>query len=169
MPSFWRGGHGAGRGRLHTESVPLDEALSATPAVAVVAERGDHGHFTGTGGKLAAKRKRARVGRVGRKEYEVDPEFAPWERWGKAWASHRRGELAQLHGGEISAEVGALVEDEGLCRARSRFGHMRFASTMDREWSREARAESTEARQLAKDAWQLAALEASARPRGPVD
>ena len=37
----------------------------------------------------------------------------------------------------------------------------------DRDWSREARAESTEARQLAKDAWQLAALEAAARPAPP--
>lgn len=165
---FWRAGHGAGSGRLHTETVPLDEARPAAPAVAAPPERTALGQFTAEGAKLAAKRKRARVGRIGRKGYESDPEFAPWERWGKGWASHRRGELATMHGGEISAAVGALVEDEGLCRARSRFAHMKYATTKDREWSKEARAESTEARQLAKDAWQLAALEAAGRPRRPL-
>lgn len=165
---FWREGHGAGSGRLHTESTPFDEARSATPAVADRPERGPDGRFLP--GNAAGLSKRARVGRVGRKGYEADPEFAPWERWGKAWASHRRGELAKLHGGEISAAVGAIVEDEGLCRARSRFAHMKYATTKDRDWSKEARAESTEARQLAKDAWQLAALECGERKdRGLVD
>ena len=161
---FWREGHGAGRGRMHTESIPFDEARPAAPAVAVAPERTALGQFTREGAKVAAQRKRARVGRVGRKGYEADAEFAPWERWGKAWASHRRGELAAMHGGQISAEVGAIVEDEGLCRARSRFAHMKYATTKDTTWSKEARAESTEARQLAKDAWQLAALEAAGRP-----
>ncbi len=164
---FWRTGHGAGRDRLHTETTPLDEARAATPVTADRPERDTSGRFVR--GNTAARSKRARVGRLGRKAYETDPEFAPWERWGKAWASHRRGELAKLHGGEISAAVGAIVEDEGLCRSRSRFAHAKFAATKDREWSKEARAESTEARQLAKDAWQLSALECAGRPRRPAD
>ena len=163
--TFWRAGRGSAAGRTVTESTPGDELRPAAPAVAVLPERTPLGQFTPTGAALAARRKRARVGRVGRRSYETDPEFAPWERWGKAWASHRRGELAKCHGGEISAEVGALVEDEGLCRARSRFAHAQYAATKDREWAREARAESTEARQLAKDAWEIAAREGAVRPR----
>ena len=161
-PPFWHAGHGAGRGRLHTESTPLDEARPATPADPDRLDRGADGRFRP--GNRAGLAQRARVGRIGRRSYETDPEFAPWERWGRGWAAHRRGELATMHGGQISAAVGAIVEDEGLCRSRSRFAHMKFAMTKDRDWSKEARAESTEARQLAKDAWQLAALEAEGRP-----
>ena len=164
---FWREGHGAGAGRMHTESIPFDEARSATPADTVRSQHGPDGRFLPK--NTVALAKRARVGRIGHRDYESDEEFAPFDRWGKAFAAHRRGELAKLHGGELSAAVGAVVEDEGLCRARSRFAHMKFATTKDRDWSREARAESTEARQLAKDAWQLAALEAAARPKGNVD
>lgn len=159
--TFWRAGHGSGTGRMHTESIPLDEARPAAPAITAPPQRNALGRFVV--GNTEATKKRARVGRLGRKAYDADPEFLPYERWGKAWASHRRSELAHLHGGEISAAVGALVEDEGLCRARSRFAHMKYATTKDRDWSREARAESTEARQLAKDSWSLAALEREER------
>ena len=160
---FWREGHGQGAGRLHTESVPLDEARAASPAPTDRQERDTLGRFVR--GNTAGLARRARVSRVGRRTYESDSEFAPYDKWGRGWSAYRRSELAKLHGGELSAAVGAVVEDEGLCRARSRFAHMKFATTKDREWSREARAESTEARQLAKDAWQLAALEAAARPK----
>jgi hypothetical protein len=75
---WWREGHGQGAGRLHTETTPWDEARPATPVDADRPERDALGRFQP--GNTAGLAKRARVGRLGRRSYESDPEFASFER-----------------------------------------------------------------------------------------
>lgn len=99
---------------------------------------------------------------------KADPAFAVYAAWGKRYAAHRRGELAQAHGGSISAGVGALVESASLALAASRFLSAKAAETGDPELFKRSSALANDARQNELAAWELASREAKARPQGPA-
>lgn len=100
----------------------------------------------------------------------VDPRYRPFARWGARYGAHRRQELAELHGGKISAGVGAMVESAALALAASRFVHLLAAETGDPELFKQAAGMASTARQDELAAWELAAREAAGRPRpSPVD
>jgi hypothetical protein len=73
--------------------------------------------------------------------------------------------LAQLHGGSVSAGVGAIVESAAQTLAASRFVHLLAAETGDAELFKQAATLASTARQHELAAWELAAREAGARPR----
>jgi hypothetical protein len=94
-----------------------------------------------------------------------DPKVRPFLAWGRRYASHRRRELAQAHGGSISAGVGALIESAALALGASRYLHALGAETGDPEILKRASALANDARQNELAGWELAAREAAARPR----
>jgi len=77
--------------------------------------------------------------------------------------------MAQAHGGEISAGVGAMLESAAMALAASRYLHSKGAETGDADLLKRASALANDARQNELAAWELAAREAAARPRAPVD
>jgi hypothetical protein len=99
---------------------------------------------------------------------KADPVYQTCARWGSRYAAHRRAELAKAHGGELSAGVGALVESAGNALADSRYVRAKAAEKGDPALFKLAASLATEARQCELAAWELAAREAAARPRGDV-
>lgn len=82
---------------------------------------------------------------------------------GRRYASHRRAELASLHGGEISAGVGAMVESAGELLASARYWSARSIAEGDPDFARLAATLTAGSRQAERDAWEIAAREAAAR------
>jgi hypothetical protein len=73
-------------------------------------------------GNTAGVAKRVRPGVRGALALEnLDPRFRLFARWGARYGSQRRRELAELHGGAMSAGVGAIVESAAQALAASRF------------------------------------------------
>lgn len=159
-----RTGHGAGKGTPHVEVLPPDELPPASPEATARADRDAAGRFA-AGNSVASARKLRPTKGGALAAAVVDPAFVPYARWGKRYAAHRRAELAKLHGGSISAGVGALVESEALAMAASRFVHQRAAETGDADMFKRAAALATESRQAALAGWELAARESASRPR----
>ncbi len=162
----WRKGR-PGRGDVaRIEVLPGDELPAATPANAEPRQRDSLGRFQP--GNTAARAQRLRPGVCGlARIHETAPEFRPFARWGSRYATHRRAELARAHGGEISAGVGAIVESAALTMAASRFLQWKASQTGDAELFKESSQLASTARQHELAAWELAAREAKARPRGP--
>lgn len=158
-----RKGHGTGRGVPRIEVLPADELPPVTPALTVRPERGPDGRFLP--GNTAARSQRVRPGPRGTGALKADPAFAVYERWGKRYAAHRRGELAKAHGGAISAGVGALVESASLALAASRYLAALAAQTGDAELFKRSSALANDARQNELAAWELASREAKVRPK----
>jgi hypothetical protein len=154
------------RGPVHVEALRSDELPPATPATAVRSDRDASGRFVP--GNTAGVAKRMRPGLCGAMALDsVDPRYRAFARWGARYGAHRRRELAQLHGGSISAGVGAMVESAAQAMAASRFVQLLAAETADAELFKQAAALATTARQDELAAWELAAREAAARPRAP--
>lgn len=144
--------------------LPPDELPSATGSDSDRPQRTPDGRWAL--GNTEARRNRVRPGRSGLAGIDATlPEFKPFARWGGRYASHRRTELAQSHGGQVSAGVGAIIESAGLAMAASRFLHSRAAQTGDAELFKQAAALAQTARQHELAAWELAAREAAARPK----
>ncbi|MES1186324.1 MAG: hypothetical protein ABUL60_21115 [Myxococcales bacterium] len=159
-----RSGHGNGVGSPRIEVLPADELPSVTPALAVRPDRDANGRFVA--GNTAGAAKRVRPGIRGALALGLaDPRYRRFARWGARYATHRRRELAELHGGKISAGVGAMVESAALALAASRFVHLLAAETADTELFKQAAAMASTARQDELAAWELAAREAAGRPR----
>jgi hypothetical protein len=165
--SFVRTGHGAGSGTPHVEVSPPDELSPATPAITVRAERNTNGTFAA--GNTVARSKRCRVGNRGSTAVRTDPSYAPFERYGKRYASHRRSELALAHGGTISAGVGGLIETASVQLAQSRFLAAKAAETADGAMMKLSSGLANDARQNELAAWELAAREAKTRGLEPYD
>lgn len=171
-----RAAHGRSRefGRVTaSETVPARELPPASPVVAGPSDRDERGRFVRGNG--AHQRKRVRPGARGRVSSEAlglttHQSYAAFERWGRRYAAHRRAELATLHGGELSAGVGALVESAALALAASRYLYALGAAvplTKSRATKADFLAQAArlqaEARATERDAWAIAALEAEAR------
>jgi hypothetical protein len=71
--------------------------------------------------------------------------------------------MAQLHGGELGSEVCALIVDSWELRGDARYLAAQARATGDADLSRAAASLLASARQAARDAWQMAALEAETR------
>lgn len=156
-------GRSAEGGRLTASEVPpVDELRPASPAQTARAERSKDGRFAKGNG--VARMRRTRVGPSALAGFEVHPKFQAFRAWGRRYASHRIGELAKLHGGEVSAAVGSLVESAALNLAASRFLHAIAASqpSAAKVFLLASRLADS-ARGHERDAWQLASLEAAAR------
>lgn len=167
--SAWRAAHGKAAklgSLLVSETLPSDELSPATPADPAQPDRDSNGRFIR--GNRSGKSKRLRVGVKGHLAHLEAQADAAWRaamKWGRRYAAHRRAELAQLHGGEISAGVGALVESEGMLLASSRYWHARGMAENSADHCKLAATLEAQARGCKRDAWELAAREAAARPK----
>lgn len=154
---------------LRPEVLRPDELPPASPSLAARAGRGPDGRFTR--GNTEQRSKLVRPGPRGYAGIAVDASFAPFQGWGRRYASARRAELAAAHGGHLSAGVGALVESAGAQLAASRWCHAKASEKGDAALFKQASALANDARQNELAAWELAAREAKARSvkAGPVD
>ena len=158
-----RSGHGRGAGVPRIEVLPADELPSASHAITDRPDRGADGRFVP--GNRAARAGLVRPGPRGHTGAEIHPDYVPFARWGKRYASHRRRELAAAHGGSLSAGVSALIESAGVQLAASRYLAGRAAQTGDPDLFRRSSALANDARQNELAAWELAAREASVHTR----
>jgi hypothetical protein len=159
-----RTGHGSGTGQPRIEVLPPDELPSATPVLAGRSNRDAAGRFAP--GNTEGQNKRVKPGVRGALGLErADARYKPFARWGARYGAHRRRELAQAHGGSISAGVGAIVESAAQAMAASRFVQMLAAEKGDAELFKQASSLASTARQHELAAWELSAREAQARPR----
>ena len=165
-----RKGHGTGAGVPRIEVLPPDELPAATCIAAVPTDRGQDGRFTA--GNAASRSRRFKVSKRGFTGLDkADPRYRTFARWGRSYAAHRRREIAQAHGGSISAGVGAMVESAALAMAASRFVSCLAAETGDPLLFKQASALANDARQNELAAWELAARESKVRLANapPVD
>jgi len=170
--SAWQAASGNARDHgsiLGSAVCPADELSepTATPTDTVRRDRGEHGHFAA--GNDIAKAKRVRSGPRGAlAQLEAsgqDPAWIAAARWGRRYSAHRRAELARAHGGELSAGVGTIVESAAALLADARYWRAKAIAAGDPELSRLSAQLTAQARGCERDAWELAAREAAARPR----
>lgn len=158
-----RKGHGNGAGSPRIEVLPPDELPSATGSITVRSERTPDGRFAAGNTVSKSGRLRPRIGVT--VSLETDSAIRPYLKWGRRYAAHRRNELALMHGGTISAGVGALIETASLELAHSRYLAARAAETCDADTMKRAASLADSARQNELAAWELAAREAKAPGR----
>jgi hypothetical protein len=159
-----RTGHGNGAGMPRIEVLPPDELPPATGALAVRPDRGHDGRFTA--GNTVGRMRRVRPDSRGLPALPaMSPAYAPFARWGRRYGAHRRRELAQAHGGEISAGVAAIIESAALAMAASRSLQSVASLSGDVEIFRQSSQLASTARQHELAAWELAARERAARPK----
>ncbi len=159
-----RSGHGVGAGSPRIEVLPPDELPPATPGLPVRAGRDAQGRFVR--GNAEGQSKRVKPGVRGALGLDkADPRYKVFARWGARYGAYRRRELAQAHGGRISAGVGAIVESAAQAMAASRFVQALASETGDPELFKQAAALASTARQHELAAWELAAREAQAQPK----
>lgn len=149
-------------GALRPAVLPPDELPSVGPALAVRAGRDSLGRFVA--GNREQRGKLVGPGPRGHVSLPVDPGFAPFRKWGRRYAAHRRTELATAHGGQLSAGVSALLETAGEQLAASRYLHAKASEKGDAALFKQSSALGNDARQNELAAWELAAREAKARP-----
>jgi hypothetical protein len=164
-----RAAHGTGRPALvRVEVMQADELPPARPALTDRSGRGADGRFVR--GNTEARAQRVHPGARGLVGLDkTDKAVRPFLAWGRRYASHRRRELAALHGGACSAGVGAMIESAGLALAASRYLHAKGAETGDPDLLKRASALANDARQAELASWELASREAAARPRPAFD
>lgn len=169
----WPGAHGtaADQGRLlASETCPADELPPATQPLTDRCDRTPDGRFAPGNG--AARARRIRTGPRGALAALIaqgDPIYQAAAKWGRRYGSHRRAELAQAHGGQISAGVGAMVESAAEMMADARYWRARAIAEGDPDHVRLAAQLLAQARGAERDAWELAAREAAARPPAPTE
>jgi hypothetical protein len=158
-------GRAAELGRLTaSECPPVDELPPATPAPTVRKDRDANGRFLP--GNAVAQHSRAKAGPQGallKLDAQADPQWKAARQWARRGARHRIAEMAKLHGGEIGSEVCALIVDSWEMRGDARYLAAMARATGDTDLSRAAATLLASARQAARDAWQMAALEAVER------
>lgn len=171
LKNGFRSAHGtaAKLGRLTaSECPPADELPSALGSDPGRQDRTTDGRFA-PGNRLArqAKARAGARGALAALDARADASWQAARRWARRGAQHRVTELAVLHGGELSAGVCALVSDEWEMRGDARYLAARARAEGDADMARTAASLLAGARQAARDAWQIAALEAQARPKQP--
>lgn len=169
MSGGFRKAHGkaAELGRLTaSECPPVDELRPARGGLTDRPDRGPDGRFVP--GNRAARRQLGRVhpaGALAQLEAKADPAWRAARRWGQRAAAHRIRELAALHGGELSSAVCRLLRSAARLAADAEYLSRRAAAESNPELLKVAKQLDDSARQSERDAWQLAALEAAARPK----
>jgi len=162
-----RAAHGNAKrlGRIAvTECPPVDELPPASPAETDRKDRGNDGRFApGNGIARHSKTRSGPQGALLGLDAKADPAWRAARAWARRGASHRIAELAKLHGGELGSEACALVVDSWELRGDARYLAARARAEGDAELARTAAALLAGARQAQRDAWALAALEATER------
>ena len=173
-----RNGHGTGAGSPRVEVLPPDELPSGLPADADADSRSaavEAGPFAKgnrrsvLGGR--AKRGKSRLtARLGLASLPDDNAFAAYRRAAATFRRVQCSELARTVGGGVCGPgPSSVVASSALALAWSRFFSDQAAATGDHELAmRSARLGET-SRQHLLAAHELAAKEAQARPRAPVD
>lgn len=172
--SPWGTAHGnaASFGRLTvSELTPADEMRPATPGDAARTDRDPSGRFLAGNRAGAAKRVRAgKRGALAELERQGDDAARAALAFGRRYSAHRRAELARCHGGELSSGPSAMVESAGELLAAARYWSARSIAEGNPDYARLAATLTAGARQAERDAWELAAREAQARPKAnPLD
>jgi hypothetical protein len=168
-----RTAHGAARdggALVVVETLPADELPAASGSDPDRQDRDKGGRFL-PGNSIArhAKFRAGRHGHLAKLEAQGTPAWQAANRWGLQWSAHRRTELARMHGGELSSDVCAFIEDAGQAMADSRYCRALAASieAADPKRAAELRKEASSYRSEAKGhrlgAWELAAREGAAR------
>src|SRR5690606_10045753 len=109
-----------------SETCPADELAPASPVNTDRSDRRRNGTFAP--GNSVAKAKKVRSGPRGALaalETKGDPAAKAAVKWGRRYGAHRRRELAQAHGGELSAGVGTIVESAADLMADARYWRAR--------------------------------------------
>lgn len=167
----WRKAHGraAALGRIVvSEGTPADELPAATPAHPDRTDRDAAGRFTpGNRWARLARAKAGPGGALAALDAKADPSWRAARKWAQRAAAHRIRELADLHGGELSAGVCMLVVDAADLRGDARYLSARARADGNPDLLRVASGLLASARQAERDAWATAALEAKARPAKP--
>lgn len=174
-----RRAHGAGADALlRVETLPADELPDGVPADAGADSRAasaEAGRFAPgnrrsvLGGR--AKRGKSRLtSRLGLSTLPDGDAFAPYRR---AAATFRRVQCAELSrsvgGGQVGPAVCSIVASAALALAWSRWTSDEAAKTGDPDLAAKALRMADTSRQMLLTAFELAAREAEARPRAPVD
>ena len=168
--SDWRSAHG-NAAKNGTALVVLesgrDRALRpASPAEPAARDREPNGHFAkGNGIGRTAKARAARDGKLAKVDADADPNARASQQWARRGARRRKVELERMHGGAITDEVSALVDDSWELRGDARYWAAQARAKNDPALARLAETLLTSARQAMRDAWELASREAAARPR----
>lgn len=165
----WRTAHGAASdcGRLVvSETCPADELSAATPSGTDRPQRTADGRFA-PGNRIATGKRHRPSGHspLARLARQGDEAARAALSHGRRYATHRRQELAQAHGGAISAGVGAVVESAGEALAGARYWSARAMAEADPDLARLAATLMAQHRQCERDAWELASRESAARPQ----
>lgn len=173
-----RSGHGAGAGTPRIEVMPADELPAGVPADARAespSDRRERGLFA-PGNALARKGGQARKGktrladRLGLRTLPAGADFAPYK---ASAVSFRRAQCATLAatvgGGQCGPAPSSFVASAALQLAWSRYFSDRAAVTGDAELALTASRLADASRQNLLAAHELAAKEAQARPRAPLD
>ena len=162
---------------LMVETLPADELPPASGSDPARGDRDASGRFAP--GNRIARQAKVRCGARGELLQLYSKGTPAWQaanRWGRQYAAHRLTELAQAHGGEVSAEVSMMIQDAADATSDARWARASAAEAEadgDRETAARLRSEARQLRIEARGhrlaAWELAAREAAARPRRPQD
>jgi hypothetical protein len=130
----WPPTHGAAKAAhvVASEVCPADELAAASPANTDRRDRTRDGKFAP--GNDIAKAKKVRSGPRGALaalESKGDPAAKAAVKWGRRYGAHRRRELAQAHGGELSAGVGTIIESAADLMADARYWRARGVAEGD--------------------------------------
>lgn len=169
-----RAAHGKSRrlgAVVAVETLPADELPAAEGSDPGRPDRDAAGRFL-PGNSLArnARYRSGAQGELSRLEAKGDPAWRASDRWSKQWSSFRRAELTSLHGGSLSSEVCALIEDARQAMADARWARAKAAECESEGDVERATSLRSDARQLRIEArghrlaaWEIAAKEAEAR------
>jgi len=163
---------------LMVETLPADELPPASGSDPARGDRDASGRFAP--GNRIARQAKVRCGARGELLQLYSKGTPAWQaanRWGRQYAAHRLTELAQAHGGEVSAEVSMMIQDAADATSDARWARASAAEAEadgDRETAARLRSEARQLRIEARGhrlaAWELAAREAAARARvSPTD
>ncbi len=155
-------GRDKGQGTPHVEVLDARRLPAATPAESAPPERDAHGRFLPGNRTARASRLRPRITGLAHIDQSA-PDFRTFARWGLRYGAHRRRELAELHGGTLSAGASAIIESAAQAMAASRFLQWRASQTGDPSLFAQAARLAQTARQNELAAWELASREAQAR------
>ena len=173
-----RNGHGTGAGVPRIEVLPPDELPAGVPGTARTAspsDRGESGRFA-PGNALAREGGKATAGKsrlASRLGLRSLPEGSGFSAYKAAASSFRRAQCASLAatvgGGVCGPGPSSMVASAALALAWSRFLGDTAAETGDAELALRAARLGEVSRQHLLAAHELAAREAQARPKAPVD
>jgi hypothetical protein len=178
-----RSGHGAGRGSLRIEVLPVDElpapVPSAEPSTTVTAlkvaasamgpiPKGSKGEPSAIAkarlGGLALSMHRKMNELLGLAKLPKDHAFGPYRLQAQAFFEAELPRLAGVAGGEVGASAASMVASAILQFACSRWAFDRGAETLDIAMMKQASALANDSRQNLLAGFEIAVREAHARP-----